>query len=123
MVTRNISQFNASVNKLKKDTIKHTGVEPIFENGKQVLVSSEHQAVVDLASELRSLAAKILSDERKYADEETIKLLLKDRSKLVEYVTSQKKDDDANVEDQLTVQSEVQSTVQSEDSSQNQAEY
>lgn len=93
MVTRNISQFTASVNKLKKDSIKHTGVETIFENGKQILVSNEHQQVVDLASELRSLASKIISDERKYADEETIKLLMKDRSKLVEFVNKQQQDD------------------------------
>lgn len=98
MVSRNISQFEASVNKLKKDSIKHTGVEPIVENGKQILVSAEHDQVVNLATSLRSLASQILADERNYADEETIKLLMKDRSKLVEYVASQKKTETPSTE-------------------------
>ena len=85
MTTRNINQFAASVAKLGKDEIKHNGVSTIIENGKPVVVSTEHDSVVELASELRHLAAKILADEREYASNEVISRMTKDKDLLAEY--------------------------------------
>lgn len=85
MTTRNIKQFAASVAKLGKDDIKHNDVATITENGKAVVVSAEHDEVVKLASELRQIASKLLTDEREYANDEVIRRMTKDKDLLAQY--------------------------------------
>ena len=85
MTTRNIKQYVASVNKLAKDELKFTDIVTIVDNGEPVVVSSEHDDVVELASVLRKLATKLLADEREFANSEMINRIMKDKSLIAEY--------------------------------------
>lgn len=85
MTTRNIKQYVASVNKLAKDELKFTDIVTIVDNGEPVVVSSEHDDVVELASVLRKLATKLLADEREFANSEMIDRIMKDKSLIAEY--------------------------------------
>lgn len=85
MTTRNIKQYTASVNKLAKDELKFTDIVTIVDGGEPVVVSSEHDDVVELASVLRKLATKLLADEREFANEEMINRIMKDKSLIAEY--------------------------------------
>lgn len=85
MTTRNIKQYVASVNKLAKDELKFTDIVTIVDNGEPVVVSSEHDDVVELASVLRKLATKLLADEREFANSEMMDRIMKDKSLIAEY--------------------------------------
>ncbi len=93
MTTRNIKQFIASVNKLSKDEIKHTDINTIFENGSAVIVSAEHDEIVEIASDLRKLAAKLLSDERDFANAEVINRMTKDKDLMAQYALKLQKNE------------------------------
>lgn len=85
MSTRNVKQFGASINKLSHDDLKYSDIMTITENGKPVIVSVEHDDIIELASELRKLASKLLSDERDFANAEVVRRMTKDKDLLVEY--------------------------------------
>lgn len=86
MTVRNISQISNSVNKLAGDKVKHTTVKNITENGKDLLVTAEHDEIVQVADQLRKIASKLLADEREYAEQAVVEIMMKDKASLIEYV-------------------------------------
>lgn len=98
MTTRNIKQFVASVNKLGKDEIKHTDITTVVENGSAVIVSAEHDEILKVASDLRKLATKLLTDERDFANAEVINRMTKDKDLMAEYALKLQHDAEPSVE-------------------------
>ena len=83
MSTRNVKQVASMIEKMKSDQFKFNGVHTVTEHGTPQFVSDDHELVLELANNLRALASKILTSERKYAESEAISLMSKNKNELV----------------------------------------
>lgn len=110
MTTRNIKQFEASVNKLADSQIKHTDVETIMENNKPEVVSTDHEKVLELAATLRRLAAKLIADEKQFANDEILQKMMKDKDLMAEYAARLTAGSDAKPLDEASPESEADNT-------------
>lgn len=108
MTVRNIKQYAASVNKLVKDEIKHEDLATIVENGKPVIVTTEHDELVIVAAELRKLASKLLNDERDFVNKEVVERVTKDQDLMAVYARKLQQKDTLSATPVAPVQPEVE---------------